>query len=253
MTRGLSPCTCGSTAPGVAMRPSPGDDDRPAADHDVHPVGRVRVARAPEGDDAALADPDRGHAHAQDGVEHQHVGDDHVAGLGRAHGPEADPVAPGLGEAEQELVTGEAVVGHHLEGQAGVAEPDPVAQARAVHGHVVPRAAAHGWTPSCARSVRSARPADEGGHGVRRSPRSRSGRLASPGRTVRGRRSRRTRRPAPSPGPDPGPRGHPAGRRRAQRSRPRPARRRSAPAPPRPALPGAKATVDPAGTSRRRP
>ena len=64
----------------------PGGGDQPLArqdrgvrvDHQVHPRLHVRVARPPGADDPAAGDPDRGLAHPEHRVEHQHVGDDQV-------------------------------------------------------------------------------------------------------------------------------------------------------------------------------
>ena len=126
-TRGLSVCTCVSMPPGVAISPSPSMTDGARADHDVDVVGRVGVAGLADAADAALADADARDPHPVDGVEHDDVGDEHVARLARRERLEPHAVATGLGEADAQLLAG---VRHALgdpQAQPGVAEHDDVA------------------------------------------------------------------------------------------------------------------------------
>ncbi len=116
-----------------------GDDGGAGADDDVDAVEGVGVAGAADRGDAALADADAGLADALDGVDHQDVGDDQVAGVADGGGLEVQSVAGGLAEAGEELVAGVLGVGLDADDESGVAEPDPVARARAVHRDVVMR------------------------------------------------------------------------------------------------------------------
>lgn len=116
-----------------------GDDGGAGADDDVDAVEGVGVAGPPDGVDPALADADRHLPDAEDGVEHQDVADDDVAGLADGGGLEVEPVAGGLAEAGEELVAGLLGVRLDPDDEPGVAQDDTVAGARAVHGCVLVR------------------------------------------------------------------------------------------------------------------
>lgn len=118
-------------------QPLPRDDRRAGADDDVHPVERVRVPGAADRVDAALPDADGHLADALDRVDDQDVADHHVTGLRHRGGLEVQAVTRGLPETGEELVAGPLAVGLDAHDEPGVAEPDPVTRAGAVHGGVL--------------------------------------------------------------------------------------------------------------------
>ena len=139
MIRGESRWTWVSTAPAVAIRPSPETMDVPVptttstpsrvSGLPARPIAPIRPSRMPMD---TLRMP-RTASITSD------VADDDVAGLADGGGLEVQPVAGGLAEAGEELVAGLLGVGLDPDDQAGVAEPDPVAGARAVDGGVLVR------------------------------------------------------------------------------------------------------------------
>ncbi|GAA3082210.1 hypothetical protein GCM10020254_28260 [Streptomyces goshikiensis] len=124
---------------GGGDQPLAGDDRGAGADDDVHPVEGVGVPGPADRVDAALADADGDLADAEDGVDHQHVADHHVAGLADGGGLQVQAVAGGLAEACQEFVPGLLGVVLDPDGQPGVAEADPVPGPRAEDGGVLVR------------------------------------------------------------------------------------------------------------------
>ena len=99
---------------------------------DVDPVEGVGVARATDGDDPAAADPDRGLPDAHHGIHEHDIGDHQIAGGRRRLRDQVHAVASRLAEADQELIAPQRVIRGDLDDQPGVAQPDPVAHARAV-------------------------------------------------------------------------------------------------------------------------
>ncbi len=132
-----------------------GDDGGAGADHDVHAVQGVGVAGPADRGDPAADQADRGLAHALDRVDHQDVADHHVTGVADGGGLEVQAVAGGLAESGQELVARPLGVGLDPDDQTGVAEPDPVPGARAVHRDVVVRGdGRHDSTSASSKPVR---------------------------------------------------------------------------------------------------
>ena len=135
--------TCESTMPAVAISPSPGTIAVWESTTRSTPDCTSGFPARPVPDDAAVGDPDRRLAHAEEGVEDEDVRDDHVeravppghalpGGAGgrppasdRAH---QDAVARGLAAPADELVAGRHVVGLHLHPQVRVGQPHPVAR-----------------------------------------------------------------------------------------------------------------------------
>src|SRR5213083_2625091 len=113
------------------------DDRRSAADDDVDAFERVRVAGSSDAGDSSVADSDRRLANALDGVDHQDVADDQVAGLPGGRGQDVQSVARGLAEADDELLARLAGVGLDLDDEAGVSQSHPVALPGPVRGDVV--------------------------------------------------------------------------------------------------------------------
>ena len=100
-------------------------EDRGAdVEHDVDAVHRVRVAGAPDADDAAVGHADRRVADAEDRVEDQAADDRGVDAA--ALGPHAEAVAHRVAEAGDELVGPVDVVALGDDVQRGVAEADGV-------------------------------------------------------------------------------------------------------------------------------
>ncbi len=127
-----------STAPAVAMSPSPETMAVPVPHHDVHAVEGVGVAGPAHRRDPPGTDADRDLAHAQHRVDDDDVADHHVAGLADRRGLQVQAVAGRLAEAREELVAGPLRVALDLDHEAGVAEPDAVARPRTVRGDVSP-------------------------------------------------------------------------------------------------------------------
>ena len=70
-----------STRAGGRDQALAGDDDGAGADDDVDVVRGVRVAGPADRDDPSLTDSDARLTDSEDRVDHDDVGDDHVAGL----------------------------------------------------------------------------------------------------------------------------------------------------------------------------
>jgi hypothetical protein len=124
--------------------PLAGHDGGPGAHDDVDPVKGVGVPGPPDRADPAFPDADGDLTDPQRRVDHDDVADDQVTGLPDGGRLEVQPVAGGLAEPGEELVAVALRVGLDADRQAGVAQPDPVARARAVGGGVLVRAEAAG-------------------------------------------------------------------------------------------------------------
>ncbi len=142
--------------------------DHPGGGADRHRDGGVdlRITGAPERNDAAAADPDRGLAHAEDRIEQHHVRDAHVECLlqGELAGAQL-PFAHRLAHPDQRLRARTIVIGLHGGQQVGVGQSDAVAGAGAVERRVLRSAQSH--TNSTAtvspRGIRTLAPAGNRG------------------------------------------------------------------------------------------
>ena len=104
------------------------DDDGAGADDDVDVVRGVRVAGPSDSDDPSLTDSDAGTDDSEDRVEHDHIGDDDVAGLLGRYGFQPDAVPRGLGESREQREAVGVRRPADADHQARVAQPDPVAR-----------------------------------------------------------------------------------------------------------------------------
>ena len=103
------------------------DDRRAGAERDVDAVLDVRVARAADGDDAAVADPDRRLDDSENGVEEEAVRDREVAGA-PGSGAGGQPVADRARPAGDRLLAVLRAVVRDLDPEVGVAEAHAVAE-----------------------------------------------------------------------------------------------------------------------------
>ena len=121
------------------------DDGGRAVEHDVDRVHRVRVAGAPDRDDAAVRDADARAPHAEHRVEQQDVGDRErdAAALGAHREAVAHRAAHARGDAARVVALG-------LDREARVAEQHALVRHRGTHARVPARA------PARARRARRA-------------------------------------------------------------------------------------------------
>ena len=123
--------------PGRGDQPLAGDDRGAGAHDHIDVVHHVGVAGPPDPADPTVADADRDLADLSGGVDHDDVGDHHVARLAHRGSLEQQAVASGLAEPGKELVASLLGVVLDLDDQPRVAETDAIADRGAVNGGIV--------------------------------------------------------------------------------------------------------------------